>query len=300
MSGFPNGGPWPAITKEVSKPNRRAITAVISYVGKDAPTLLPLRKGDWLVCDASPLAIRQQLSSTEALLKFHRKGVVIFSVQGLHAKVVSSPTSAWIGSANASNNSATNLIEASIRVTGAQARNLHSWAVSLATEDCVLSLKELKVLDALPRIAMRPGPNKTEIPTQIPTTWKSMWFLHSEPDTSVPGSRRVQADRDNAEKAARALGQSSLLSSIRYTQKIGIKVGDWAIEVSSGHVRTPGYVVRVKENGGEQIVWISRIKMKQRPSIAQLRAQVPQLNGFKTEIRIREVNQLAKIRSLYE
>lgn len=300
MSGFPNDGPWPLITKEVSKPNRRAITAVISYVGKDAPTLLPLRKGDWLVCDASPLAIRQQLSSTEALLKFHRKGVVVFSIAGLHAKVVSSPTSAWIGSANASNNSANNLIEASIRVTGAHARDIHSWAQSLATEDCALSLKELKALDALPRIAMRPGPRKTEIPNQLPTSWKSIWILNSEPDTSVQGSRRVLADRDNAKKAAKALGQSSILSSIRYTQKVDLKVGDWAIEVASGHVRTPGYVVRVTENGKEQIVWISHIKMNQRPSIKQLREVVPQLDGYGTEVRITGSKQLARIRSLYK
>jgi hypothetical protein len=300
MSGFPNGGPWPAITKEVSKPNRRAITAVISYVGKDAPTLLPLRKGDWLVCDASPLAIRQQLSSTEALLKFHRKGVVIFSVQGLHAKVVSSPTAAWIGSANASNNSATNLIEASIRVTGAQARNLHSWAKSLATEDHALSLKELKALAALPKIAMRPGPQRRTIPKELPTTWKRLEIIGTERDDTAIGAKRVKADRSNAKKDAKAMGQPLALSSIRYSVSTALKVGDWVIELTGGRVRTPGIVVRVSTNGSEKIVWISRPKTASKPSIKNLREILPHLDENADDFTIRNSEILARIHALYE
>jgi hypothetical protein len=300
MSGFPNGGPWPAITKEVSKPNRRAITAVISYVGKDAPTLLPLRKGDWLVCDASPLAIRQQLSSTEALLKFHRKGVVIFSVQGLHAKVVSSPTSAWIGSANASNNSATNLIEASIRVTGAQARNLHAWAKSLATEDHALSLKELKVLAALPRIAMRPGPLRRTIPKELPTTWKRLEIIGTERDDTAIGAKRVKADHLNAKNDAKAMGQPLALTSIRYSVSTALKVGDWVIELTGGRARTPGIVVRVSTNGSEKIVWISRPKTASKPSIKNLHEILPHLDENADDFTIRNPEILARIHALYE
>jgi hypothetical protein len=300
MTGFPNGGPWPAITKEVSKPNRRSLIAVISYVGKHAPELLPLRRGDWLVCDASPIAIRQQLSNTDALLKFHRKGVVVFSVQGLHAKVVSSPTSAWIGSANASNNSATNLVEASIRVSGDQARQLHSWAKSLATEDHALSLKELKALAALPKIAMRPGPQRKTIPTELPKTWKKLEIIGTERDHTAIGAKRVKADRINAKIDAKSMGQPLALSSIRYSQGTSLKVGDWVVELTGGHARTPGIIVRVSTNGSEQIVWISRPKTVSKPSIKILREILPRLVEDEEDFTIRDPNVLARIHALYE
>lgn len=87
--GFPlPGGPWPAIRRDLDRPNRRPVVAVIGYIGKDAPTVMRLRKGDILVCDASETAVKGRLTNAAALQSFRKRGVRLFSLSGLHAKVI--------------------------------------------------------------------------------------------------------------------------------------------------------------------------------------------------------------------
>ena len=171
MVGFPSpGGPWPAIRRDLDRPNRRSVVAVVAYIGKDASTVMPLRTGDVLVCDASDAAIKGRLTSVAALKTFRRRGVQLFSLEGLHAKVVATPTSAWVGSANASNNSENELVEAAVRVAGQQARALRSWATSLATEDSEINATELNRLGGLRLSPPRPGPRRTVPPQALPST----------------------------------------------------------------------------------------------------------------------------------
>lgn len=99
---FVGGEPWPQIQKDLRRPKRRPVAAAIGYLGTDAANILGLRRGDWLACDASEASIRQGSTSAQALLKLQRRGVSLYSVEGLHAKVIASPTFAWVGSTNAS------------------------------------------------------------------------------------------------------------------------------------------------------------------------------------------------------
>ena len=52
MNEFVGISPWTAITKDVARKRRGPIVAAISYVGVSAAEVLPLRKGDFLICDA--------------------------------------------------------------------------------------------------------------------------------------------------------------------------------------------------------------------------------------------------------
>jgi hypothetical protein len=96
------------------------------------------------------------------------------------------------------------------------------------------------------------------------------------------------------------MGQPLALSSIRYSQGTSLKVGDWVVELTGGHARTPGIIVRVSTNGSEQIVWISRPKTVSKPSIKILREILPRLVGDEEDFTIRDPNVLARIHALYE
>jgi hypothetical protein len=89
--------------------------AAVAYIGKDAPSLLQLRKGSILVCDASLEAVQNGLTDPSALGEFIKRGVRVYSVGRLHAKVVAFPKIAFVGSMNASTRSATVLQEAAIQ-----------------------------------------------------------------------------------------------------------------------------------------------------------------------------------------
>ena len=57
---------WSAINERVKSQSKQVIAAV-AYVGIDAPYILPLRRGDLLVCNASKAAIKQGSTSALAL-----------------------------------------------------------------------------------------------------------------------------------------------------------------------------------------------------------------------------------------
>jgi phosphatidylserine/phosphatidylglycerophosphate/cardiolipin synthase-like enzyme len=79
--------------------------AAVAYVGIDAPNLMPLRRGDVLVVNASRGALLARATHPDALAAYLERGVRLFSTPRLHAKVVTTSSEAVVGSANASMNS---------------------------------------------------------------------------------------------------------------------------------------------------------------------------------------------------
>jgi hypothetical protein len=77
--------------------------------------MLPLKKGSRLVVDASRRTVKAGLTSPFELEKFYRKGVRIYSCNGLHAKVFVFGAVAFVGSANVSKSSRDVLTEAILR-----------------------------------------------------------------------------------------------------------------------------------------------------------------------------------------
>lgn len=96
---------------------RRARTpswVAVAYFGKGASSMLPLRPGSRLVVDASETAVKGGQTCPAELRKQSSKGVRIFSVPNLHAKVFVFGNRAFVGSANVSQQSAYVLTEAVI------------------------------------------------------------------------------------------------------------------------------------------------------------------------------------------
>jgi len=299
MSGFPGSGPWPLIRKDLTKTQRKPVVAAVGYIGAAAPAVMPLRRGDILVCDASDVAVRSRLTNAAALATYHRSGVAVFSLEGLHAKVIASPKFAWIGSANASNNSEQDLVEASVRVVGDQAASLHEWAANQATEDRGLSLADIRRLETIKLSPYRPGPKATLLPIEVPPGLKKLRFIETEATTTKADDRAIDSDLANAKTAARAKGLPTRLRSVIFPNGATAKKDDWVIDIRGGHARPPAVVVRVGNHQRGDIIWLSEVRAARRPRISEMRALHAKLEAGFDELVIKNQDLVLKILALY-
>ena len=107
---------WPQLSKAVRGCRQRCDVAV-AYFGAGASRLLPLPDGSRLVVDASERAVTSGQTCPADLLKLVKRGVIVYSVPNLHAKVFVIGRAAFVGSTNVSSRSAAQLVEATIRTT---------------------------------------------------------------------------------------------------------------------------------------------------------------------------------------
>lgn len=107
---------WKTITNRVKSSSRPCHVAV-AYFGRGAAKLLPLPAGSRLVVNASDGAVKSGQTCPEDLIALQKMGVSIHSVANLHAKVLVVGQTAFVGSANASRNSADHLAEAAVQTT---------------------------------------------------------------------------------------------------------------------------------------------------------------------------------------
>src|SRR5580704_12654880 len=101
---------WPQLTKAARGSRRRCVVAV-AYFGKGASRLLPLAKGSRLVVDASERSVGSGQTCPADLIRLVKRGVAVYSVPNLHAKVFVLGRTAYIGSPNVSNRAARHFVE---------------------------------------------------------------------------------------------------------------------------------------------------------------------------------------------
>lgn len=149
---------WPIIKQQIKKTKKsEQIFVAIAYVGVDAAKLLPLRKGDVFVCNASDSAIKQGSTSAKALQTFFNRGVKIFNEPQLHGKVVVFPKRVFVGSANVSTRSRDILYEAVIETTDLKTINSSlgfvqhlALEISQIHREDIVRLRRLKVTPTSP------------------------------------------------------------------------------------------------------------------------------------------------------
>jgi hypothetical protein len=107
---------WSQVTK-AARASRRRCDVAVAYFGAGAGRLLPLSKGSRLVVDASERAVASGQTCPTDLNRLLKRGVAIYSVPNLHAKVFVLGRAAYVGSANVSSRSESQLVEAVIRTT---------------------------------------------------------------------------------------------------------------------------------------------------------------------------------------
>ena len=268
MAHYGQGAPWAAIKEALNKSNGRVVAAV-SYIGKDAAAVLPLREGDLLICDASDVTVKAGSTRPEGLRALHARGVEIHSIQGLHAKVVVLPRSTFVGSTNASARSSRELYEAVVE-TGDPVvrRNLRRWIEDFKTRPLTRAEIErlAKIAPADDRKGWPPPAHSAELPDQLDQLLVITPGAEREEWTSA--SKKAYK---REKPAARAEAQSTLPGGRIHAYEMPeailrrLQPGRWVCVAESGSrevVRQPGVVVRrTKPVRGWGVVWFSRPKV---------------------------------------
>lgn len=160
---------------------RNPARIAVPFIGLDASQWIKPAAGSWVVTRCDLKSARAGQVSGKDLLAWHKRGVRVFNLQALHAKVFAFGGSAFIGSSNASVTSRDRLIEAGVWTTE-KALAQSAWA--FVEEHCNEEVDEefLKELAA----AYRP-------PTQYP--------LQGEGDAGggkASGAKKGSREQDEA------------------------------------------------------------------------------------------------------
>ncbi|CAN5874850.1 hypothetical protein BH11VER1_BH11VER1_30550 [soil metagenome] len=254
---------WPQLT-QAARACRQSCAVAVAYFGKGAGALLPLPKGSRLVVDVSERAVASGQTCPADLLKMVQRGVRVFSVPNLHAKVFVIGRAAYIGSANASNHSAGTLIEALLRTTEAVAVRA---AREFVQDHCLHELTPtlLRRLAKLYRPPLLPGGKgrKPKADTAKRPTLPRLLLAQLEVED---WNEREQADHDQGlvvAKKRREHPRSYELDSFRLTGKCRYKQGDVVVQVldegaGTSYVSPPGNVryVRTRRTGNRQVSFV--------------------------------------------
>lgn len=255
--------PWSVITPAVRKAKGQ-VTAVVAYIGKQAPDILPLKDGDELFCDMSEAAMKAGTTHPDAIKAYSDKGVDVYSVDGLHAKFIILPRKLFIGSMNASSNSRFRLWEAALETTDKDAiREAREYLDGIVAKevDSEFLRKRAKLYRSTPWSKTpqrkgfafpKPRPKKLVVVSQTMGDW----------DTSEV--RAHQRGEDEA-KGRRRSGKEPAYLFFDKEYEEAVKVGDWVM----GHYKyggenyysAPGEVIWISKGvvgrGGTVCIWYS-------------------------------------------
>lgn len=253
--------PWSDIS-EVLDQTRAKVFCAIGYIGKDAPSILRLGEGDVLVCDASDATVKSGSTYPEALLEYAIAGVNVYSISGLHAKVIVCGKTAWIGSMNASTSSK-NLVEAAIRLDN---KLMVKAALDFINEQKnlmpPLSKSEIRRLINLPRRKRPRGTGKSfQSSLEFPNESKSLKMLRTADDDKLSDLQKVEIKSMRKEIRSQSDDEvkgNSTLSYIRDRHKILSRRGDWILEIRGRSVKCPAVIVDIRGSGRNRFVWFYR------------------------------------------
>ena len=258
---------WPVIKRQINITKKsQQIFVATAYVGADAAKIMPLRRGDVLVCNASDAAIKQGSTSARALEKFFNRGVQIFNEPRLHGKVVIFPKRVFVGSANVSTRSRDVLYEAVIETTDPKTIGSSlKFVKRLAQGISRLDRDDLKRLLALPVPKPPPPPPVLrpilEIPKQVP-------LLKIVPSEFGDWSKAVEKEFEETRTAVRADffngGENALVEAHECDASWWsvIKPNMWYVGVTkSGQLSKPKKVIKLsKVTKRNAILWLAKPK----------------------------------------
>jgi hypothetical protein len=246
------GSVWEDITRAARASAARASVAV-AYFGNGVSRMLPLVEGSRLVVDASEGAVKSGQTCPQELLKLMSRGVKVFSVPNLHAKVFVLGDRAFVGSANVSNRSAAQLVEAVVWTKDTRVvRDARKFVMGLCVNELTPTVLQLLA--------------KQYRPPKIPNSQgRRRVVLHTSKLPSLPRLMLAQLQREEWPERDLDLHENSLrvaqkrrehprtfeLSSFHYTGKCPFKRGDKLIQVTKEDngkllVDPPGNVLHVR------------------------------------------------------
>ncbi len=196
-------GVWKRI-KSAAEASRLPALVAVAYLGKGASKLLPLGENSRLVVDASEAAVKAGQTHPADLLKLAKRGVRVYGVSNLHAKLFVFGGRAFIGSANASNRSAHGLLEAVVETTDKETVNAaRDYVRSLCTRE--LGPERLEKLQKLWRPPKFPEDGMKFVPAKktdkVNAGLPGIRLIHLEMGNPPAGSEKIEEQgRRAAEK----------------------------------------------------------------------------------------------------
>jgi hypothetical protein len=237
---------WATVKRLANKvPAKRAAVAYVT-----SEEFVQFGGGDVLVTDASDHAIEGGDTSAKVLARAFKRRAQLYSLPGLHAKVLLLSGTVVIGSANLSRTSANDLIEAAW-VTDAPA------AVGMATSFLQQLTTQAKPIDKAfverilrIKVKSRPRPGgRSARPKKVKIPKHRTWILGvHELVNDIPGEQEA-IERGTAAAEAKITKPSSDVSWLRWTAKDRFrseaKDGDAVIQIWSSHnAKKPSAVYR--------------------------------------------------------
>lgn len=249
-------GLWPKLVELRKKGD--IVRAAIAYYSFDH---LKLRKGDWLVVNASTEAVSCGATSGPLLLRLVKAGVKLYNQESLHAKVISVGEYAVVGSANSSRNSMEHLTEAAILSKSLRTRSLvASFIDSAALESKKVTLFEANRLASI-KVTRKRLEHKSK-PLSLTLGSGRSWWLATKPMSK----RLLKLEKDDTERgeleAQKSLGGAEVeLDFIRYSTKnktaSQLKTGDFVFQAYS---KPWGATTRTEVFCQASIVYVQREK----------------------------------------
>jgi hypothetical protein len=203
---------WPSIHDLAD--NGEGKHAAVAYVSSDKK--IRFEGGDVLVTDASDPAIAGGQTSVSVLSRAHKAGAKLYSLAGLHAKVLCLGRHVVVGSANVSVNSVNGLIEAGVVSDSpallAEARAFIGQLVDAATP---IDRKFLRRIASIPvtRNAMS-GQRRPKLADRASRTW--LVGLREIDDERHP-EEREWLKRGERTASSKVTADDSGVSWIRFT-----------------------------------------------------------------------------------
>ncbi len=235
----------------------RSLTAAVGFVGKRPDGLLRWRRGSVLIADLSEGRVREGSSSARGALRLLRKGVEVWSLQGLHAKVLLFDRHAVVGSMNLSEDSRERLEEAGVLLSGDELRRVRQYVRRL--RDNAVPMEEAILRELAKREPRRPrfAPPRVRVdrrePGEVPAG--RVWLVPAWPDDGG-----TEAERRAAKKALARLREEHGVERISWYSACGADLyrrareGDWvyfwdAGQRSWGRLEGPYRVVQPVDLG---------------------------------------------------
>lgn len=249
---------WAQLGK-ASKTARGPAYVAVAYFGKNASKLLKLNAGSRLVVNASEACVKAGQTYPRGLKRLLPKGVRVYTVGNLHAKVFVFGSRAFVGSANVSRLSANTLIEAVIATKERGAvKASRQFVRDLCREE--LGPKELDRLSKLyrsPRFGAKPPGLKRHPRNGVKPLLGRIRLAQLVLEDPPPGSEKTEAAGRRAARSRMDEPKKQVLEHFCWTGKCAFKVGESVSEITEewdGRLlaSVPGHVVhRVSWQSGK-------------------------------------------------
>ena len=224
---FLSEGIWKEITAAAKGRRGRAFVAV-PYFGQSGSRLLPLRAGDTLLVNASEASVRSGQTFPRGLRILLNRGVDLYTLGNLHAKIYVLGSTAFIGSANASSNSRDVLEEAVVRVRDTE---LVGEARRHIQDLCKAPLyySDLDRLEKLYRPPRRPGGNRKAGTSRRPA--KDRYFIAQISEEDIEDECIEALAEGQGAARARRERRGTLIDEFWRNGEMPYRTGDMVIQV---------------------------------------------------------------------